>query len=307
MNLVINLDKPEGMTSQEAVTAVKRICRVKKAGHAGTLDPIATGVLLVCLDDATKITRFLMDLDKEYIARIKLGERTDTLDSEGKVIDRVEGLSLSEADVISAIKRFQGEIEQTPPMYSAIKKNGIPLYELARRGITVERQKRPVRIDRIDLLNLDLPFVDIRVCCSKGTYIRSLCSDIGDSLGVGGHVIALRRVATGGFRVEDSITFEDLKAIVDEGFHYLMTSSLSGGSDRLKRSIMTIDLALKDMAEVILKEGEVRKAKKGIPIKCQKNLKLSNSYTKLKGTDGNLLGIGRISRNIIMIERLLNL
>lgn len=296
VNIVINLDKPEGMTSQEAVTTVKRIFRVKKAGHAGTLDPIATGVLLICLNEATKIARFLTDLDKEYIARIKLGERTDTLDSEGKVIDRVEGFSFSEDEVVWAIKRFQGDIEQTPPMFSAIKKDGIPLYELARKGITVERKKRIVRIERIDLLNIEMPFVDIRVLCSKGTYIRSLCSDIGDALGVGGHVTALRRVATGRFRVDDSITIEELKAFIEDD-----------SCNRISRSIMTIDSALREMDEVILNDDETGKAKRGIPLRNKKNLKISNGYVKLKGIDGSLLGIGRINGEIIKIERLLNL
>ncbi len=296
VNIVINLDKPEGMTSQEAVTTVKRIFRVKKAGHAGTLDPIATGVLLICLNEATKIARFLTDLDKEYIARIKLGERTDTLDSEGKVIDRVEGFSFSEDEVVWAIKRFQGDIEQTPPMFSAIKKDGIPLYEFARKGIIVERKKRIVRIERIDLLNIEMPFVDIRVLCSKGTYIRSLCSDIGDALGVGGHVTALRRVATGKFRVDDSITIEELKAFIEDD-----------SCNRISRSIMTIDSALREMDEVILNDDEAGKAKRGIPLKNKKNLKISNGYVKLKGIDGSLLGIGRINGEIIKIERLLNL
>ncbi len=296
VNIVINLDKPEGMTSQEAVTTVKRIFRVKKAGHAGTLDPIATGVLLICLNEATKIARFLTDLDKEYIARIKLGERTDTLDSEGKVIDRVEGFSFSEDEVVWAIKKFQGDIEQTPPMFSAIKKDGIPLYELARKGIIVERKKRIVRIERIDLLNIEMPFVDIRVLCSKGTYIRSLCSDIGDALGVGGHVTALRRVATGRFRVDDSFTIEELKAFIEDD-----------SCNRISRSIMTIDSALREMDEVILNDDEAGKAKRGIPLRNKKNLKISNGYVKLKGIDGSLLGIGRINGEIIKIERLLNL
>lgn len=296
VNIVINLDKPEGMTSQEAVTTVKRIFRVKKAGHAGTLDPIATGVLLICLNEATKIARFLTDLDKEYIARIKLGERTDTLDSEGKVIDRVEGFSFSEDEVVWAIKKFQGDIEQTPPMFSAIKKDGIPLYELARKGIIVERKKRIVRIERIDLLNIEMPFVDIRVLCSKGTYIRSLCSDIGDALGVGGHVTALRRVATGRFRVDDSFTIEELKAFIEDD-----------SCNRISRSIMTIDSALREMDEVILNDDEAGKAKRGNPLKNKKNLKISNGYVKLKGIDGSLLGIGRINGEIIKIERLLNL
>lgn len=293
MDIVLNLDKPKGITSQEAVTSVKRLFHAKKAGHCGTLDPIATGVLLVCLNEATKITRFLTDLDKEYIARIKLGERTDTFDSEGKVIEKVEGFSFTALEVSKVIKAFQGEIEQTPPMYSAIKKNGTPLYALARKGITVEREKRLVRINRIDLLNLDLPFVDIRVQCSKGTYIRSLCNDIGNALGVGGHITELRRISIGHFSDHDSITLEELKTLIKKG------SSHS--------SIMSIDSALRHMEEVILDGADVEKAKRGVSLKGIKNLKNSKSYIKLKDTSGNLFGLGRLERGLIKIERILNL
>lgn len=297
MNLVINLDKPKGVTSQEAVTSVKRLLSVKKAGHTGTLDPIATGVLLVCLNEATKIARFLMGLDKEYIARIKLGEKTDTLDSEGEVIERVNGFSLTRDDIVRVIKRFQGEIEQTPPMYSAIKKKGKPLYKLARKGIIIEREKRLVTINRIDLLSLDLPFFDIRVHCSKGTYIRTLCSDIGDALGVGGHVVELRRIAIGNFSVSDSITFEELWNIVQKGMDYLFKS----------RSIISIDSALVDMEEVLLKEEDVKKAKKGLLPKYLKDIIFSSGYIKLKDINGNLFGIAKAQGELIRIERILNL
>lgn len=293
MDIVLNLDKPKGITSQEAVTSVKRLFHAKKAGHCGTLDPIATGVLLVCLNEATKITRFLTDLDKEYIARIKLGERTDTFDSEGKVIEKVEGFSFTALEVSKVIKAFQGEIEQTPPMYSAIKKNGTPLYTLARKGITVEREKRLVRINRIDLLYLDLPFVDIRVQCSKGTYIRSLCNDIGNALGVGGHITELRRISIGHFSDHDSITLEELKTLIKKGLSH--------------SSIMSIDSVLRHMEEVILDGADVEKAKRGVSLKGIKNLKNSKSYIKLKDTSGNLFGLGRLERGLIKIERILNL
>lgn len=298
-SLVINLDKPKGMTSQEAVTAVKRLFHAKKAGHAGTLDPIATGVLLICLNEATKITRFLTDLDKEYIARIKLGERTDTLDSEGKVIERAENLSVTREQIMRVLNRFVGEIEQTPPMYSAIKMDGEPLYRLARKGVTVERQKRRVRIYRIDLLGFETPFIDIRVSCSKGTYIRSLCSDIGDALMVGGHIVELRRVASGSFRVTDSITLNDLR-------YKLERVGLKPAVCDLK-SVLTIDVALRDMEEVFLHDRDVWKAKNGIALRLTKNLKAARGYVRLKDADGNLFGIGRVEGDLIKIERILHL
>lgn len=298
MNLVINLDKPRGMTSQEAVTAVKKILHVKKAGHAGTLDPIATGVLLICLNEATKIARFLTDLNKEYIARIKLGEKTDTLDSEGKVIEKVEKFSVTKEEITGILNRFQGEIEQTPPMYSAIKINGKPLYKLARKGITVERQKRLVRINRIDLLGLDVPFVDIRVSCSKGTYIRSLCSDIGDALGVGGHVMELRRIAVGNFTDKLAITIDELgRSVMEKGpDQYFKGSS----------SVMTIDMALMGLDEIILSKEDAIKARHGVSFRHYTN-KIGSRYVRLKDADGYLFGIGKVEGGIIKIERILYL
>lgn len=298
MNLVINLDKPKGMTSQEAVTAVKRLFRVKKAGHAGTLDPPATGVLLICINEATKIARFLTDLDKEYIARIKLGEKTDTLDSEGKVVERVEKFSVTKEQVINVLSKFQGEIEQIPPMYSAIKINGEPLYKLARKGITVERQKRLIKIERIDLLNLDIPFVDMRVSCSKGTYIRSLCSDIGDALGSGGHVVELRRIAVGGFDDNRAIKLDDLAKIVKEG-------SLEHALKELP-SFMAIDTALGRLDEVILRSEDAVRARHGVPLRCYNGIE-NGRYVRLKGVDGRLIGIGRVDGILIKIERILHL
>ncbi len=306
MNYVINLDKPRGITSQEAVASVKKILHQRKAGHAGTLDPIATGVLLICLNEATKITRFLMDLKKEYIVRIKLGERTDTLDAEGAVIEKVEGFYFDKEDIVPVLRRFQGEIEQVPPMFSAIKIKGRPLYELARRGIIVERQKRHVLIHRIDLLYLDLPFMDLRVACSKGTYIRSLCSDIGDALGVGGHITELRRIATGSFRIEDSITIDELLALIDKESSNRI--SLAGKlSDQKKQNpIMTIDKALKDLEEVSLNRDDVRRAKNGVSLKWQDSCSLTG-YIKLKDHYGRLFGIGRVENGLIKIERILKL
>ena len=181
-NLVINLNKPKGITSQQAVTKLKHIFAARKAGHAGTLDPIATGILLVCLNEATKITRFLADADKEYLAVMKLGERTDTLDSEGKIIYKAPHFSVDKNLIETVLERFRGVIKQIPPMYSAIKVAGSPLYKLARKGIEIERQHRSVNIYKLDMVGFAPPFLEIRALCSKGTYIRTLCDDIGTAL-----------------------------------------------------------------------------------------------------------------------------
>jgi len=291
MNSVINIDKPEGITSQQAVSTVRKALGAKKAGHAGTLDPIATGVLLVCLGEATKITRFLSDLDKEYIAVMKLGERTTTYDSEGEVIQRVEDFSFDRADIEQVLEGFRGTIYQIPPMYSAVKMNGKPLYKLARKGITVQRPPRMVVISRIEVLGFDPPFLEIRVSCSKGTYIRTLCHDIGEALGVGAHVTALKRTRIGDFRVEDSATIEDIK-------------------DPLRRGVLPamhgIDSALKHLAEIVLSGADFVRARQGLSVRCP-DRGPSGRYIRLKDPSGRLFAIGRIENCSIKIERILNL
>src|SRR5208283_2468301 len=182
MDLVVQFNKSGNMTSHDAVSAVKKLFKVRKAGHAGTLDPLATGVLLVCLNEATKITGYLSDLGKEYIVTAKLGEATDTYDTEGVITRRIAVPDITRADIETTLQRFTGDIEQTPPMYSAIKVDGRPLYELARKGIEIERRPRVVTIHSVDLIEVSLPYIKLRVVCSKGTYIRSLCNDVGNAL-----------------------------------------------------------------------------------------------------------------------------
>jgi tRNA pseudouridine55 synthase len=287
MNFVINLNKPKDISSQQAVIRVKKFFSAKKAGHAGTLDPIATGVLIVCLNEATKITRFLSGLDKEYNVRVKLGETTDTFDLTGKVLEKKDPFSLREKDVQDVLKNFIGEIKQTPPMFSAIKIKGQPLYKLARRGVEIKRNDKIVHIYGLDLLSFDLPYIDFNVRCSKGTYIRTLCDDIGKALGVGAHVILLERIRVGNFRIEDSSSIEELGL--------------------KKESIHSIDSALSFLDEIILDEKSYHKAKNGMPVIMITENKFRNQYLRLKGgTDNKLFGIGRVEDNKINIERLLN-
>lgn len=290
-DLVINLNKPEGMTSQQAVTKVKHIFTARKAGHTGTLDPIATGILLVCLNEATKITRFLTDADKEYIAMMKLGERTDTLDSEGKIIYKAPYSSVSSVDthlIETVMGRFRGYIEQIPPMYSAIKVSGEPLYKLARKGIEVERQKRSVNIYKLDMAGLSLPFLEIRVSCSKGTYIRTLCDDIGTALGTGAHIVALKRIKIGAFTLEDSASFDELPL--------------------KQKSVCSIDASLSHFKDIILSNSDFNKALNGAQITLENLHELpANSYLKLKNPAGKLFAIGKSTGSGIKIERLLRL
>jgi tRNA pseudouridine55 synthase len=206
------LDKPVGISSNRALQEAKKLYGAGKAGHAGTLDPLASGLLVVLFGEATKLAGALLDDDKEYVATLKLGERTSTGDAEGAVLERKER-DVSGEQVKSVLARFVGEIEQVPPMHSALKRGGVPLYLLARKGETVERAPRRVRIFSIETLGLNGARLELRVRCSKGTYIRSLAEDIGAALGTCAHLAALRRTRSGELRVEDASALEDLAAM----------------------------------------------------------------------------------------------
>lgn len=205
------VDKPGGISSAGVVNKVKRLLGTKRAGHTGTLDPFATGVLTVCLSGATKAIPYFDEALKEYEAVLRLGVATDTLDSTGEVLDRRPVEGIDEGRVLEALEGFRGKIKQTPPKYSAIKKNGRRMYWLTRHGVEVERPQREVFIEDLRLLGLDLPDIKLFVRCSKGTYIRSLGVDIAQRLGCLGHVASLRRLKSGIFDLEDAASIEDLK------------------------------------------------------------------------------------------------
>jgi len=209
MNGIINVFKPTGITSFDVVRTIRKISNVKKVGHAGTLDPEASGVLPVCIGKATKAIDYIMGDFKIYEVELKLGVTTDTYDREGKILSESEVLANDE-EIIKAINSFVGEIKQVPPMYSALKVNGKKLYELARAGIEIERKARPITIYEIDITSLESPYVRFTVKCSKGTYIRSLCYDIGELLKCGGMMWNLQRTATGQFHIEDAINIEEI-------------------------------------------------------------------------------------------------
>lgn len=213
---VLLLDKPLGLSSNQALQKAKWLLRAEKAGHTGTLDPLASGVLPLCFGAATKFSQLHLDADKTYETTVRLGVRTSTADAEGEVID-TRPVTCTAGQVVEVLDRFMGEIDQVPPMHSALKKDGKALYEYAREGETVEREARRVTIHDIELLDMrldgDAPQLRLRVVCSKGTYIRTLGEDIGEVLGCGGHLIALRRVATGPFGVADAITLDALEAM----------------------------------------------------------------------------------------------
>lgn len=216
INGIIIVNKETGFTSHDVVAKLRGICGQKKIGHTGTLDPAATGVLPVCLGSGTKLCDMLTDRDKEYVAELLLGVETDTQDTTGSVL-RESPVTVTEEEVSRACLSFLGDYDQIPPMYSALKVDGKKLYELARAGKEVERKARRVGILELEILEMRLPVVKLRVVCSKGTYIRTLCSDIGQKLGCGGAMQSLQRTKAGRFRLEDALTLGELQQLKDSG------------------------------------------------------------------------------------------
>ncbi|MBI5409975.1 MAG: tRNA pseudouridine(55) synthase TruB [Nitrospirae bacterium] len=295
MDLIIAFNKPKDITSQDAVTKVKKILKVKKAGHTGTLDPMAKGLLLVCLNRATRLAPYFSSLDKEYRAVMKLGEATDTQDAYGKTISRADRVEIDKSALEETIKSFKGKILQQPPMFSALKHEGTPLYKLARKGIEVERKLRETTIYEIELLNVNIPFVNFRVVCSKGTYIRTLCDDIGRKLGVGAHLFELERSAVGPFKIDDGLTAGELENI-----------DINGPACK---GVYTMDQALSWMPELKIDEEMLKAVAHGNPIRVDNALKLSDELKTAKGIRikspaGEFLAVGSYSaeKNIIKMD-----
>ena len=238
---IVLLDKPAGITSNAALQQVKALYEASKGGHTGSLDPLATGVLPICLGEATKISGFLLDSDKRYLVRIRLGERTDSGDSEGKLIDTGDASAVTEAQLLHALENFRGEIDQLPSMYSAIKKDGVPLYKLARKGVEVERKTRVVTVYSIDLLWFEHAELELDIACSKGTYIRTIADDLGQLLGCGALVTALRRIGAGSFNQQQCVSIENLQQAKE-----------SAGLEELDRLLVPMDEAVGNLPKVRL-------------------------------------------------------
>lgn len=251
INGIVVLDKARGLSSNAALQEVKRIYDACKAGHTGSLDPLATGVLPLCLGEATKVSQFLLNSDKKYRARVKLGVRTDSGDSEGQVIESCDEFSLDRKTVEKALHSFEGEIDQIPPMHSALKVNGVPLYKLARKGETIEREPRRVKVYSIELTEFGADELELEIACSKGTYIRTIADDLGQLLQCGAHIIALRRTQAGVFTEQDCVDVESLRAEKE-----------SSGFDQIDQHLIPMDAAIADLPEVILP---------GITASCIKN------------------------------------
>ena len=265
------LDKPLGLTSNAALQKAKRLYGAAKAGHAGTLDPLASGLLMVLFGEATKFAGPLLDADKEYLATLKLGARTSTGDAEGAVLQSRE-VSFSKDSLAAVLERFRGEIDQIPPMHSALKHKGTPLYRLARRGEEVERAPRRVRISLLEVTQHDGERLVLRVVCSKGTYIRVLAEDIGEALGCGAHLGGLRRTGSGRFRIEQAATLE---ALEDAG--------------ERRRRLLTLPALLEDLPHAELGAAEEARLRQG------QTLQISGLHPGLCAVvrpDGEVIGLG---------------
>ena len=253
---VLNVDKPGGMTSHDVVAQIRRLSAQRRVGHAGTLDPAATGVLVVCLGKATRLVEYITNGRKIYRARIRLGVETETWDAEGQVVARADCSGLTLEAVREALYGFVGEIHQVPPMYSALKHKGQPLYRLARRGIVVERQPRTVEIFDLELLNWDPPDISLRVTCSKGTYIRALAHDLGSALGTGAHLAALTRLAVGSFHLQDATPLDALLA--------------EGKGDRWRKRLLPMSAALEGMPTIAVDVETARRIGYGQAVRLER-------------------------------------
>lgn len=279
---VLLLDKPLGLSSNAALQEAKRLFGAKKAGHGGTLDPLASGLLVILFGEATKFAGPMLDADKEYLATVKLGERTDTGDAEGRIVES-HPVDVSVDRIHAALARFRGEIEQLPPMHSALKHEGVPLYKIARKGGTVERKVRRVRIHELELLARKADLLELRVRASKGTYIRTLAEDIGGVLGTGAHLAALRRTASGLFSVRDAVTLDELRASGDRSKLRPLASLLQG----LPRT--ELDAA----AEARLRNGQ--------PLKISD---VGDGVRALYRADGGVIGLGAAAEGVLRALRL---
>lgn len=292
---VFLLDKPQGVSSNDIMQKVKRLFRANKAGHTGALDPLATGMLPICLGEATKFSQFLLDSDKRYFVTAKLGERTDTSDAEGQVVETHE-VNVLEADILAALPQFRGDILQVPTMFSALKHNGKPLYEYARQGITVEREARPITIFELKFVEYQAPYLSLEVHCSKGTYIRTLVDDLGEVLGCGAHVSVLHRLAVADYPVKEMMPIEELQLLAE-----------SFPQQELDRLLLPMDTAVASLAALNLTESQTKAVKFGQRVKFE-NSEQIYGLVRLFSNTQQFLGVAEItSDNVIRPNRMINI
>jgi tRNA pseudouridine55 synthase len=289
MDGVLAVNKEAGWTSHDVVARVRQVLGGAKVGHAGTLDPAATGVLPLLIGKATRIAEYLVEWDKEYRAQLRLGETTDTLDATGTILDRHAWEHLTPASIRDAMERFRGEIQQLPPMYSAVKVEGVPLYRSARAGKTIAREPRPVVIHQLEVLGIDGRDVTIRVVCSKGTYIRTLCADIGTALGVGAHLRELERTRVGPLILEQALTVDEV----------IRRHSLGG----LTAHVRSLDEVLQNLPALAVDSKAAVRVCHGVPVAWSSVLSPTDGRmqpqagmpVRIHDGGGRLLAVGRLS------------
>jgi len=283
VNGILLLDKPQGITSNGALQQVKRLYGAEKAGHTGSLDPIATGVLPICFGEATKFSRYLLEADKRYLATLQLGVSTTTGDSEGEITWTRPVARRTREDVEFVLSKYIGEIEQIPSMFSAIKQNGQPLYKLARQGIEVERKARKIRIASLQLMEFDENVLVLDIDCSKGTYVRTLAQDIGEDLGCGAHVAALRRLRAGPFEIDDSLTMSEVTCFKEQA------------QAVMDQALLSVSAAVSDWPRSVLSELTASYLMQGQPVQVP-NSPVSGWVSLFSEVedDSNFIGVGEI-------------
>ena len=289
---VFLLDKPQGMSSNDIMQKVKRIFQANKAGHTGALDPLATGMLPICLGEATKFSQFLLDADKRYLVTAKLGERTDTSDAEGQIVE-TRDVNVKTPEILTALEQFRGDILQVPTMFSALKHNGKPLYEYARQGITVEREARPITIFELNFIEYNVPYLTLEVHCSKGTYIRTLVDDLGEALGCGAHVTMLRRTAVADYPTEKMLDWNALQSLAEQ-------QDLSS----LDALLLPMDTAVAKLPALTLNENQTQGIGFGQRVKFDNPNRLQGQV-RLFSHENRFLGVAVIDdNNVIRPQRL---
>lgn len=287
INGIFLLDKSQGMSSNDIMQKVKRLFQANKAGHTGALDPLATGMLPICLGEATKFSQYLLDADKRYQVIAKLGERTDTSDADGQVVQERE-VNVDLAKILTALEQFRGDIMQVPTMFSALKHQGKPLYEYARAGITVEREARPITIFELQFIDYQAPYLTLEVHCSKGTYIRTLVDDLGEVLGCGAHVTMLRRVAVADYPRDKMMTLEQLQQLAEKE-----------DLDLLDQHLLPMDTAVIRLPKLVLTEEQTKAVGFGQRVKFL-NEQGIQGQVRLISPDNLFLGVAIIDENNVI-------
>lgn len=292
MSGIVIIDKPTGWTSHDVVNKVRGILKEKRIGHTGTLDPLATGVLVLCVGSATRIVRYLESDDKEYLAEFRLGITTDTQDADGQVLETRHYTPPAADDIEAVLCGFRGVVQQRPPAYSALKVNGVPSYRLARSGREHRHPERSVTIYRLELLSFEDPMVRVKVHCSKGTYVRTLSADIGERLGTGAHLTALNRVRSGRFRLDQAISIDGLAVLATQ--------------DRVQEAVLSLASALEGMPAVHLDAAAAGRIRQGNQVPSAAGASLPpTERVRVMDAQGSLIAIGRLERGMIAPETVL--